>query len=371
MKNKINVLIVDDSPTMRKILEKHVSGISDLNILTAENGQDALKKMESFCPELILSDLMMPVMDGYTFCKSIKENDKFKDVYFIIISSKNELNDKVLGFEKGADEYITKPFEIHELVARVKAGIRVKSLVDSLKHKNIELQKLTDLKNEFLGTTAHDLRNPISVISLISESIMQFGFENLSKEDINKFMKGIHEECHHMLALINDLLDISKIERGKIELLLKDNNVNELIEKNANTCDILASNKNIKIILELDESLGTVLIDSDRVGQVLTNLLSNAIKFTQPGGKIFLRTFSEKDEFSIEVEDTGQGIPKEELKLLFQPFKQTSTRSTAGEMGTGLGLAIVKRIIDLHNGSIIIDSEVNKGTKFTITLPKK
>lgn len=369
---KTNILIVDDSLTIRKVLEKNIQKIPNINVVTAVNGKDAIYKMQDFKPDLILSDLIMPVIDGYQFCKIVKNSPKYKDIYFIIITSKNELDDKLMGFETGADEYITKPFEIHELIARVKAGIRLKHLLDSLKEKNIQLQKLTDLKNEFLGTAAHDLRNPISVISLTAESIMEFGFENLSEPEIQDFMKGIYSECQHMLNLINDLLDISRIESGKIELKPKKINLNDFIEKTANTCSIIANNKNIEIVNELSKKISFVIIDPDRVSQVINNLLSNAIKFTKSGGKIYVRTIlKDKDNVIIEVEDTGQGIPKNELDLLFQPFQQTSTTSTEGEHGTGLGLAIVKRIIALHNGSITVESEVNKGTKFIITLPKE
>jgi len=367
---KKNIFIVDDSPTIRKIIDKAITVELKVNTYCFEDGEQAIKGLEKIIPDIIISDLMMPNIDGVELCKYIKNSEKYSNIYFIVVSTKSELEDKVGVFNIGADEYITKPFEMHELLARLKAGLRIKELVDSLKNKNEELQKLTEFKNELLGVAAHDLRNPISVIRMITETIKTFRKNGgVSEEEIENFLELIYNECNHMLDLINDILDISKIEAGKIEIKKSENELNPFIEQILKKFEILAKNKELTLIKELDEKINKVNFDSARLDQVISNLISNALKFTPKGGKIFVRTKLVNNNVYVEVEDTGLGIPENELKNLFQPFKQTSTKSLTGEKGTGLGLAIVKKIVNLHNGEIFVQSKVNKGTKFYFTLP--
>jgi signal transduction histidine kinase/CheY-like chemotaxis protein len=242
------------------------------------------------------------------------------------------------------------------------------NLQREMSKKNSELARLNETKNRFLGMAAHDLRSPLSVIHSYSQYLMDKTKDVLPEKHI-KFLETIYSTSQFMLSLIEDLLDISKIESGKMELNLEIFNLIELARKNIELNQALAEKKNIELNLDLNTKKLSVKADKHKIEQVFNNLLNNAIKFSYPGTSVNIKIIAEKDKVYIHIEDKGQGIPEGKKKTLFQPFQTQSSKGTDGERGTGLGLAISKRIIKEHGGDIWVESEQKKGSTFKFTLP--
>ncbi len=236
-----------------------------------------------------------------------------------------------------------------------------------LARKNAELERLNEQKNELLGMAAHDMRNPLHAILAYSEFLIEEASAALSEEHI-EFLSIIQSSSEFMAALLNDLLDVAKIESGKLQLSLEPCDLPSLTTQNVARNRILARNKGIEMRPSI-EALPPIMLDPAKIEQVLNNLISNAIKYSPPNTSIDVILRRDGERAVLSVQDQGQGIPEHELDALFQPFQTTSAKATGGEASTGLGLVITKKIIEGHGGDIEVDSEVGKGTTFTVTLP--
>ncbi len=237
-----------------------------------------------------------------------------------------------------------------------------------LTKKNVELERTSDLKNQLLGMAAHDLRNPIGAIRSYSELLLDTEIP-LSDEKRRHFLERIRESSRFMLALINDLLDLSAIESGQLRIDSQKLDIVRLVSENVQLNRLLAHDKGIDIIAEISENIPEVTADAVKLEQTLHNLLSNAVKFSDPGTSIMVRVNSEGEEIRIDVVDRGPGIPAHEIGEIFKPFRRASTKATRNESSTGLGLAIVKRIVEGHGGRLHCDSEVGRGTTFSFWIP--
>ena len=233
-----------------------------------------------------------------------------------------------------------------------------------------ELADLNQLKNKFIGIVAHDLRSPIAIIKGYTDLFLGNLLGDISDKQ-REFLMSIDRVCENMLNLINDLLDISAIESGKLELDLQNVNLTEYLRDYYDSNNLLAKAKSIEFQLDLDKNLPKIVFDPQRINQVITNLVTNAIKFSFPNSLIVLRAKVVDDEVQISVQDEGQGIPEDQITKLFQEFSDVRSKGTAGEKSTGLGLAIVKRIVSAHNGRVWVESKVNTGSTFTFSLPIK
>lgn len=231
-----------------------------------------------------------------------------------------------------------------------------------------ELEKLNHAKNRLLGIAAHDLRNPIAAIQSLSDILIS-RFEHFDKEEIIEVLSDIYRESEFSLRLLNDLLDVTKIETGNFSLKPTRGNYEDFVKNNIESNKILATRKNIGLFLDVKEEIPEFCFDKTRVQQLLNNLLSNAIKYSESGTKIHIALSKENDSFVVtKISDQGQGIPASELSELFVEFHTTSTQPTNNEKSTGLGLAIAKQIVEGHGGKIWAESVVGKGSKFTFKL---
>lgn len=233
-----------------------------------------------------------------------------------------------------------------------------------LEEQNKLLKTLNEQKNEFLGIAAHDLRNPIGVI---------LGFSELLEENIDDEFKEytgeITKMSSKMLSLLDDLLDYSKIEAGKLDIRREITDYNALVAQNVRMNELLAKSKGIKILSDFEKTGLFVSIDEGKINQVLNNLIGNAIKYSYPDSTISIKVFKEDEQVVTQIIDEGQGIPEKEIEGLFNPFKRSSVQPTNGETSHGLGLAIVKKIIEGHNGRVGVASEYGQGSVFYFTLP--
>lgn len=237
-----------------------------------------------------------------------------------------------------------------------------------LSKKNRELDELNKLKNQFLGIAAHDLRNPLGVIMGFSEFLLEDAEENGSEDNL-MMLNSILTSSEFMLRLLNDLLDVTAIESGNLNLNLVKTDLVPIVKKNVELNNVISHKKNISIHFIQSGQFPEINFDSGKIEQVLNNLISNAVKFSQPGTNVFVRLSENESEIIVSVSDQGPGIPEPELEKLFKPFKKTSVQSTAGEKSTGLGLSIVRNLVLGHKGKIWVESKVGKGTTFYFSLP--
>jgi signal transduction histidine kinase len=243
------------------------------------------------------------------------------------------------------------------------------ALKNILEEKNLSLHQLIKMKNELLGIASHDLRNPLTSIQGYSAFLLTKG-DDLSIKKRNNFLKIINTASDNILKLLNDLLSFSAIESGQLSLDLKPGNLRELIDEYIEMYTPLAFEKKITLNMNCQNE-SVAIFDKPRIGQVLDNLLTNAIKFSPIGGSIEINLNTENGYKLVSVKDQGPGIKNEDLGNLFQPFKKLSSNPTGQEKGTGLGLAIAKKIIELHNGVLILESKEGDGAKFIFKLPIK
>ena len=264
---------------------------------------------------------------------------------------------------------------LNTMIDQLAADLRIKNMeLDELyneqKKTNQKLLDLSKMKDDFLSIVSHDLRSPLNAILGFAEMLLMTKANPLDEKQI-KWVNKIHESGELQLNLINDLLDISKIESGKLDLRKTDENLYDIVEYCTETMSSLAINKKIDISIKCQKKNIKLYCDKPKIIQVLNNLISNAVKFTYEGGKVKITIKEMEDDAEISIQDTGIGIPSEQIPKLFQKFTSFTNVGTKGEKGTGLGLAICKNFIEAHGGKLWVNSILGKGTTFYFTLPKK
>jgi signal transduction histidine kinase len=244
-------------------------------------------------------------------------------------------------------------------------------LMSQLQQTNEQLFRATQLKDEFLANMSHELRTPLTAILGMTESLQDevFGVINEKQQSALKIVEG---SGNHLLELINDILDLAKIEAGELKLYYQPTTISQLCQFSMSFVQAQAAKKNLQLQIEIPPTLPNWMLDERRIRQALINLLNNAVKFTPAGGSITLAvTLQPPDRLRFAVIDTGIGIAPDDLNILFQPFIQVDTALTRQYEGTGLGLSLVQRIVELHGGSVGVSSQVGVGSQFTIDLPYK
>jgi CheY-like chemotaxis protein len=247
---------------------------------------------------------------------------------------------------------------------------RVEERTAELRAANAELARAARLKDEFLASMSHELRTPLNIILGMSETIQERIYGPLTDEQAEA-VRNVEESGRHLLALINDILDLSKIEAGRLALVPGPVSIEDISAASLRMVRQIAQHKQLSVALEHDPTVTTISADPRRLKQMLVNLLSNAVKFTPEGGSIGLRTGADLQRGMVHftVWDTGIGIAPEDLDQLFRPFVQLDSRLSRQYMGTGLGLVLVERMAGLHGGSVTVESEPGHGSRFTIALP--
>lgn len=354
------VMIVDDSISYRAYL-KRLLKIRNYQVLEASSGPDALEKLGNATDiKLVITDYLMPDMDGIALTHKIRSRFKPSQLAILGISASDDLVLSARFLKAGASDYLRKPFSIEEFNCRIGQNIHQMQQFDMI-------QKSLDLKNNFLGMAAHDIRSPVGNIYSFCQLFLRGTIGSLSPEQ-QKVILNMKDMTTHTLQLLNDLLDMSAIEHGSLNLHQKSFPMQALFRQRMDMQRLYAQEKNISLILEDDPSL-MLFCDPQRFGQVLDNLISNAIKYSYPGSRVWLRSRIESQQVVLEIQDEGQGLSPEDQQRLFTPFERLRSKPTAGERSTGLGLVIARKIVDAHGGTMECESELNKGTTFRIRMP--
>ena len=361
------ILIVDDNPRNIQVVGNHLKD-KGIDIAIATSGKKGLEIASARKPDLVLLDIMMPEMDGYEVCENLKKNPETMNIPIIFLTAKVNKEDILQGFKLGAVDYIVKPFNSSELIARVNTHLKLKLYRDRIEEINEQLQMADIEKNEFLGIAAHDLKNPIYSISMLAKVIRDE--ENLKRDEVVEFSQDIITTADRMLDLIKNLLDINAIEQGKVKIIPENFNPLEIIVSIVESYKERAKAKNINLSIENGSNSFLIFADKNALIQVLDNLISNAIKFSPFGKNIYVALGEKDDNGIIEIRDEGPGIGEDDMKKLFGKFCRLSAQPTGNENSTGLGLSIVKKYIDSMNGSIWCESEPGNGASFFVALPK-
>jgi two-component system sensor histidine kinase/response regulator len=354
-----NILLVDDIPDNLRVL----GGIlkeEGYKIRPVLNGELALQVAEKEKPDLILLDIMMPGMDGYEVCRKLKQNPGLKDIPVIFISALNDTNDLVKAFESGGVDYITKPFQAAEVSVRVATHLRICQ-------QNNELRELNATKDKFFSIIAHDLRGPIGNMLSISEMISEKG--QVDEDTLYSFLEMQKELSKDTIQLLENLLIWARSNTNRIEFEPELLDLNQLIKECIEGVNIQSINKNI-VISDSSPVKCQLFADENMIRLIMRNLLSNAIKFTPNGGQISISTnLNSDDSIVISVKDTGIGIPPEMLPKLFHIDVNNKRYGTDGETSNGLGLMLCKEFVEKHSGKIWAESEEEKGSTFSFSIP--
>ena len=405
------VLIVDDNPTNLAVLFECLSE-SGVEVWMAQDGETALEQVNEEQPDLILLDVLMSDLDGFETCRRLKDNQTTRDIPVIFMTALAETVDKVRGFNLGAVDYITKPFQQEEVLSRIQLHLRLRKLTQQLQVQNQQLQTeirdrkqaeaalqqakeaaeaANQAKSAFLANMSHELRTPLNAI---------LGFTQLMTRDPNlnpvqqEQLQVVSLSGKNLLEMINEILAMSKIEAGRTVIIPNDFDLHRLLHSLEEMLSIRAQEKGLQLFFDLANNLPQhIQTDESKLRQVLLNLLDNAIKFTQHGsvtlrakvvnGSLFIVHGKENtpnhEPFTIhnepltinllfEVEDTGPGIAAAEMEILFEPFVQTKSDKKFQE-GTGLGLPISQKFVQLMGGQLTVRSTLGQGTHFSFVLP--
>lgn len=389
---KGTILIVDDYPNNLAVLSDCLS-YSGFEILVAQDGESAMEKVEYAHPDIILLDVMMPGVDGFETCRRLKAEPSTQDIPVIFMTALSDTVDKVKGFQLGAVDYITKPVQHTEVLARVTTHLKLRNLTKRLQEQNLHLQQeicdrqlaeeqlrameaqlrealvqekeLSELKSRIISTISHEYRTPLTTI-ISSAELLENYRHKLDEDKQFKHFRRIHASVEHMTALINDVLFINKAEFEKLEFQPAPLDLVKFVGELVDEMQVAATEKHRIIFTTIDECRECYL-DAKLLRQILSNLLSNAIKYSPKGGRVYLQLTCESNKAIFSCSDEGIGIPLTDQRNLFDSFSRGSNVGTIG--GTGLGLSIVKKCVELHGGEIAVHSEVGVGTTFTIALP--
>ncbi len=360
------VLIVDDNPENLQVLGNILSE-KDLSVSFATNGQEAIEAAEFEPPDMILLDISMPGMDGYEVCRKLKQSEKTRGIPVIFLTAKAGSEHVIKGFEAGAVDYVTKPFNSYELLSRVMTHLELKRSQDLIRHQNERLKEVNAAKNRFFSILAHDLKSPFS--SLITVTDYYKTHEQLTDEkEIHKFLDHIYEVSMNTYHLLENLLDWSRSQAGILEVNALPFSLDSVIRKNSYLISTRAREKDITIHFECASDI-MAYADPDMISTVIRNLLGNAVKFTPRGGRITLTCRHDGSRIMVSVEDTGTGIGKKDIKKLFMVDHHVSKPGTENEKGSGLGLILCREFVEKNKGEIFVESIRGKGSKFTFSIP--
>jgi signal transduction histidine kinase len=356
MKSPDRLLIVDDVPDnlflVRTILEEE-----GYEIITLSNGQDALKIIETEPPDLILLDVMMPVMDGYEVTRRVRAMKDLPFIPILLITAYDRAN-AVKGLDLGADEFIRKPIEADELLARVRSLLR-------LKHSIAERDRIDRQRQDFVSRLTHDLRTPLVAADRML-GLLQDGVLGEISPEICEALKIMGRSNSNLLEMVNKLLDVYRYESGSKTINLQSLDLKELLDQVVQELKPIAISKNLELNADLED---ICLVKGDRLEllRVFNNLIGNALKFTE-SGSVHVSLKSDQSEAIIAIADTGTGVPLEEQPFLFQRFSQGNHQ----KQGSGLGLYLSHYIVNAHEGKILVKSPnqgSQKGSTFFVHLP--
>ncbi len=389
------LLAIDDDPDNRAFLTKAVQR-QGFDAVTAPNATQARRQLDGRRPALIFLDVQMPEESGLSLLPQMLRD--FPESVVVMMTAYGSEQVAAEALRGGADDYIAKPIDLHRLrellernlekqrlraerqslVARLKDSNRylmrqhaaLRRADEEILQVNRQLEQSSRYKSEFLANMSHELRTPLNAIMGFSEILLDLTM-NLTAGERTEFLRNIHSSGQHLLGLINDILDLAKIEAGKMDLHPEEMPVMEALQEITAMLDPMARQQGLQLRTVGAADAGVIKADRSKFKQVLYNLLSNAVKFTPAPGTITVSVKDSPEQLTVSVEDTGIGMKAEDLPKLFREFEQIDGSYTRRYQGTGLGLALCRRFVEMHGGRIWAESQFGKGSIFTFTIPRE
>ncbi|MBU3984825.1 MAG: response regulator, partial [Proteobacteria bacterium] len=363
------VLLIDDNLSTRTPLVS-VLEQADYEVVLGYCAEEAMKLLRTLTPDIILLDVMMPGMNGFSFCRKLKKDPKYQDIPVIFLTSLSQQTDIVKGFDAGGQDYIIKPFNQQELLARVRTHIHLHdTLLENKRLSRLALDANRS-KSEFLASMSHEIRTPLNSIIGMAEVLAETA---LSVEQ-HEYVRIFRSAGENLLEIINDILDLSKIEAGQTELESIDFDLPTLLDSVTSLVSLRADEQETLIHTHIDSDVPFYLQgDPTRLRQILLNLVGNAVKFTRKG-KVEIKVSTEsqtgpEQKLLFSITDNGIGIPTDKQQLIFDSFTQADSLTTRKYGGTGLGLTICQKLLNIMQGRIWLTSQPEKGSTFFFTIP--
>ena len=369
------VLVVDDDQRNVRLIESILKG-SGYRVLKAYNGEEALQVVETEHPDLLVLDVMMPRVSGFELCQQLKGRYETRLLPVIMVTALNALEDKVQALEYGADDFLTKPINKLELLAKVRSVLRVKALQDEVERRkseieaaNLQLVRMQGFKESMMQMVVHDLKNPLSSIMGNIQLIQMQSLETMTPTRLAELLQRTQESSRQLMRMILNILQIGKLEEQKMPLRLEPVVLHALVQENADEMMGLSARDGIRLENRVQPDLPAPLADRELVSRVIANLLSNAFKHTPSGGRVVVDARREGDHITLTISDTGEGIPEELQPRIFEKFVAGDSDSNKRLLhDSGLGLTFCRLAIDCHGGRIWLKSKAKEGTTVFVSL---
>lgn len=353
------IMIVDDIPENLQVLGNTFATFNT-NLIIAQDGETAISNAKEEIPDIILLDIAMPGTNGFDVCRALKDEPSTKDIPIVFVTAKTSTEDLQKGFEMGAVDYVTKPFNSSELLMRVSNHLE-------LSKSRKRLEKLLDDKNKFISLVAHDIKSPLSGVKSLM-GILVDEYDTMDEVEKKEIVESLYDSIVNQFDFVDDLLKWGQLQLDRVELNKELASVEQIITSIINIQKLNAFNKSIS----LDSKITTdkkVFADVTHVENVISNLVSNAIKFSPKDSHITISADSNGEMIVISVKDNGVGMSDSDKDKLFKKNIIHTTPGTNNEKGTGLGLLLTKEMVEKNGGQIWFESELGKGTTFFVSFP--
>nr|WP_320039764.1 response regulator [uncultured Bacteroides sp.] len=366
--SEYKILVVDDVLSNVLLLKVLLTN-EKYNVVTAMNGTQALKMVESELPDLILLDVMMPDISGFEVARQLKEKPAFAQIPIIFLTALNSTADIVKGFQMGANDFISKPFNKEELIIRVKHQISLIAAKRIIFNQNEELKRTIKGRDKLYSVIAHDLRSPMASIKMVLNMLMiNLPGEKIGDE-MHELLNMANQTTEELFSLLDNLLKWTKSQIGRLNVVPQDIDIVGVSAGVIEIFSMVAELKQIKINLQAPDQL-EVRADIDMIKTVIRNLISNALKFSNPGSEVHVVVEEKEEQVVVNVVDHGRGIKKEDQTKLLNVDTHYSTFGTKNEEGSGLGLLLCQDFVRKNGGELWFNSEEGEGSVFSFYLPK-
>ena len=367
--SEYTILIVDDVIS-NVLLLKVLLTSQKFKVITAGNGIEALDIATKEQPDLILLDVMMPGMSGFEVAEKLKVNPVIQHIPIIFLTALNSTSDIVKGFQVGANDFISKPFNKEELVIRVRHQISLIAAKRIIIRQTEELRKTMQGRDKLYSVIAHDLRSPLGTIKMVLNMLVMSLPPETIGEDLYEMLKNTNKSTEELFSLLDNLLKWTKSQVGRLNVVSQDYDLTDSISGVLEIFNLVAGEKNIKLVFNVKDKI-EVYSDIDMVKTIVRNLLSNAIKFSYPDSDIVVDVKKIDKMAVVSVKDSGKGMSEDDQKKLFNSDTHFSKYGTNNEEGSGLGLLLCKDFAEKNGGRLWLESKEGEGSTFYFTTPLK